>query len=69
MTNSSIDDHYLAGKELRAPSGKLQSAGRGGSVPVVVDCGLPLVFEARFGRQNIIPISMTNGGATVSCMV
>lgn len=69
VTNSSIDDLYRAGKELCAPSGKPLSVGGGGSVPIIVDFGLPLVIEARFGRQNIIPISMTNGGATVSCMV
>lgn len=68
VTNSSIDDLYRAGKELCDPSGKPLSAGGDGSVPIVVDPGLSLVFEARFGRQNIIPIPMTNGGLTVSCI-
>jgi D-glycero-alpha-D-manno-heptose-7-phosphate kinase len=68
VTNSSIDDLYLAGKELCAPCGRPQSAGGDGSVPIVVDFGLPLVFKARFGHQNIIPISMTDGGLTVSCI-
>ena len=67
VMHSSIDDLYLAGKELCAPNGKPLSAGGGSSVPIVVDFGLSLVFEARFGRQNIIPIPMTNGGLTVSC--
>jgi D-glycero-alpha-D-manno-heptose-7-phosphate kinase len=69
VTNSSIDDLYLAGKELCAPNGKPLSADGGSSVPIVVDFGLPLVFEARFGRQNVIPISMTNGGSTVMSIV
>ena len=68
VTNSSIDDLYLAGKELCAPSGKPLGAGGGSSVPIVVDFGLPLVFEARFGRQNVIPIPMTYGGLTVFCI-
>ncbi len=69
VTNSSIDDLYRAGKELCAPNGKPQSAGGGSFVPIGVDFGLPLVFEARFGRQNIIPIWMTNGGSTVMSIV
>jgi D-glycero-alpha-D-manno-heptose-7-phosphate kinase len=69
VTNSSIDALYLAGKELCAPNGKPLSAGGRSSVPIVVDFGLPLVFEARFGRQNVIPISMTNGGSTVMSIV
>ena len=68
MTNSSIDDLCLADKERCAPSGKPLSASGGGSVPIAGELGLPLVFETRFGRQNIIPIPMTNGGLTVSCI-
>lgn len=69
VTNSVIDDLYMAGKELGARGGKLLGAGGGGFVLFVVDPDLHPAFETRFGRQNIIPISMTNGGATVSCMV
>ena len=68
MTNSSIDDLCLADKERSAPSGKPLSASGGGSVPIAGGLGLPLVCETRFGRQNIIPIPMTNGGLTVSCI-
>jgi galactokinase/mevalonate kinase-like predicted kinase len=69
VTNLSIDDLCLADKELCAPSGKPPSVGGDGSLPIVVDFGLPLVFEARFGRQNIIPISMPNGGSSAMSIV
>lgn len=65
MTTAAIDDLYLAGKELGALGGKLLGAGGGGFMLFLVDPDLHPAFEARFGHQNIIPISMTNGGSTV----
>jgi len=66
VSNSAIDDLYIAGKELGALGGKLLGAGGGGFVLFVADPALQPAFEARFGKQNIIPIAMTNGGSTVS---
>jgi D-glycero-alpha-D-manno-heptose-7-phosphate kinase len=66
VTTSAIDDLYKAGKELGAKGGKLLGAGGGGFVLFMVDPNLHPAFEERFGRQNIIPISMTNGGSTVA---
>jgi len=66
VTTSAIDDLYKAGKELGAKGGKLLGAGGGGFVLFLVDPDLHPAFEERFGKQNIIPISMTNGGSTVS---
>ena len=65
-TTSAIDDLYKAGKELGAKGGKLLGAGGGGFVLFMVDPDLHPAFEERFGKQNIIPISMTNGGSTVA---
>ncbi|MCA3449378.1 MAG: galactokinase [Rhodobacter sp.] len=69
VTTSAIDDLYMAGKELGARGGKLLGAGGGGFVLFVVDPDLHPAFETRFGLQNIIPISMTNGGSTVMSIV
>ena len=66
VTTSAIDDLYKAGKELGAKGGKLLGAGGGGFVLFMVDPDLHPAFEERFGKQNIIPISMTNGGSTVA---
>jgi D-glycero-alpha-D-manno-heptose-7-phosphate kinase len=66
VTTSAIDDLYTAGKELGAKGGKLLGAGGGGFVLFMVDPDLHPAFEERFGKQNIIPISMTNGGSTVA---
>jgi len=66
VSTSAIDDLYKAGKELGAKGGKLLGAGGGGFVLFLVDPDLHPAFEERFGKQNIIPISMTNGGSTVS---
>ena len=68
VTTSAIDDLYKAGKELGAKGGKLLGAGGGGFVLFMVASDLHPAFEERFGRQNIIPISMTNGGSTVAWM-
>ena len=66
VTTSAIDDLYLEGKHLGAKGGKLLGAGGGGFVLFMVDPDLHPAFEERFGKQNIIPISMTNGGSTVA---
>lgn len=66
VTNSAIDDLYREGKQLGARGGKLLGAGGGGFVLFMVDPELHPAFEDRFGKQNIIPISMTNGGSTVA---
>lgn len=66
VSNSAIDNLYIAGKELGALGGKLLGAGGGGFVLFVVDPALHPAFEARFGKENIIPIAMTNGGSIVS---
>jgi D-glycero-alpha-D-manno-heptose-7-phosphate kinase len=66
VTTSAIGDLYKAGKELGAKGGKLLGAGGGGFVLFMVDPDLHPAFEERFGKQNIIPISMTNGGSTVA---
>ena len=66
VTTSAIDDLYKAGKALGAKGGKLLGAGGGGFVLFMVDPDLHPAFEERFGKQNIIPISMTNGGSTVA---
>jgi D-glycero-alpha-D-manno-heptose-7-phosphate kinase len=68
VTTSAIDDLYREGKQLGARGGKLLGAGGGGFVLFMVDPDLHPVFEDRFGKQNIIPISMTNEGSTVSWM-
>jgi D-glycero-alpha-D-manno-heptose-7-phosphate kinase len=66
VTTSAIDDLYREGKHLGARGGKLLGAGGGGFVLFMVDPDLHPSFEERFGKQNIIPISMTNGGSTVA---
>ena len=66
VTTSAIDALYKAGKELGAKGGKLLGAGGGGFVLFMVDPDLHPAFEERFGKENIIPISMTNGGSTVA---
>lgn len=65
VSNSAIDCLYIAGKELGALGGKLLGAGGGGFVLFVVDPALHPAFEARFGKENIIPISMNNSGSNV----
>ncbi|MCG5236662.1 galactokinase [Xanthobacter oligotrophicus] len=66
VSNSAIDELYLAGKALGAWGGKLLGAGGGGFVLFLADAGLHSLFAERFGKPNIIPVAMTNGGSTVS---
>jgi D-glycero-alpha-D-manno-heptose-7-phosphate kinase len=69
VTNSAIDDLYLKGKELGAWGGKLLGAGGGGFVLFLADPALQPTFVSHFGKGNVIPISLTNGGSTVSHML
>ena len=66
ISSSAIDELYLAGKQLGAGGGKLLGAGGGGFVLFLADADLHPLFVKRFGSGNVIPISMTNGGSTVS---
>lgn len=66
VTNSSIDTLYLAGKELGAWGGKLLGAGGGGFVLFLVDPALRPEFLSRFGMDRVVPVSLTNGGSTVT---
>ncbi|MBB3773713.1 D-glycero-alpha-D-manno-heptose-7-phosphate kinase [Angulomicrobium tetraedrale] len=66
VSNSAIDDLYVQGKELGAWGGKLLGAGGGGFVLFLVDPNLRPLFSDRFGDGNVIPVSLTNGGSTVS---
>jgi D-glycero-alpha-D-manno-heptose-7-phosphate kinase len=65
VSTSAIEALYLAGKELGAWGGKLLGAGGGGFVLFLADPDLHPLFEERFGKQNVIPITMTNGGSSV----
>lgn len=65
VSTSAIESLYLAGKELGAWGGKLLGAGGGGFVLFLADPDIHPLFEERFGKQNVIPISMTNGGSKV----
>lgn len=66
VTTSAIDDLYVTGKHLGAPGGKLLGARDVGYVLFMVDPDLHPAFQEKFGKQNIIPISMTKGGSTVA---
>lgn len=68
VSNPVIDDLYLNGKQLGAWGGKLLGAGGGGFVLFLADPGLHPLFVERFGAGNVIPVSLTNGGSTVSQM-
>jgi D-glycero-alpha-D-manno-heptose-7-phosphate kinase len=65
VSTSVIEELYIAGKELGAWGGKLLGAGGGGFVLFLADPEIHPLFEQRFGKQNVIPISMTNGGSSV----
>lgn len=63
VSSTVIEELYIAGKELGAWGGKLLGAGGGGFVLFLADPDIHPLFEERFGKQNVIPISMTNGGS------
>ena len=65
VSNSSIDEIYMAGKELGAWGGKLLGAGGGGVVLFMADPSLHPQFSERIGADNVIPASMTTGGSIV----
>lgn len=65
VSNSSIDEIYIAGKELGAWGGKLLGAGGGGFVLFMADPSLHPQFSRRFGAGNVIPVSMATGGSVV----
>ena len=66
VSNTTIDKLYLHGKELGAWGGKLLGAGGGGFVLFLADPEVHGVFIERFGAERVIPVSLTNGGSTVS---
>ena len=65
VSNSSIDEIYMAGRELGAWGGKLLGAGGGGFVLFMADPSLQPLFSKRFGAGNVIPVSMVTGGSVV----
>lgn len=66
VTTSAIDDVYLRGKELGAWGGKLLGAGGAGFVLFLAAPATHSEFSRAFGERNVIPISLTNGGSTVT---
>lgn len=66
VSNSAIDELYLHGKELGAWGGKLLGAGGGGFVLFLANRELHPTFSERFGSGSVIPVSLTNGGSTVT---
>ena len=69
VSNSSIDELYLAGKELGASGGKLLGAGGGGFVLFIAPKLLHPLFADRFGAHNVVAISMTASGSSVQRLV
>ncbi len=66
ISNSVIDELYMAGKALGAWGGKLLGAGGGGFVLFFAEAELHPLFRETFGAERVIPISLTNGGAIVT---
>ena len=66
ISNSSIEGLYVAGKELGASGGKLLGAGGGGFVLFIAPKSLHPLFANRFGADNVVPISMTASGSSVT---
>ena len=66
VTTSAVDEQYLAGKALGAWGGKLLGAGGGGFILFFADVELHPLFRDAFGADRVIPISLTNGGSTVT---
>ncbi|RTL96603.1 galactokinase [Ancylobacter aquaticus] len=67
VTNPAIDDLYLEGKGLGAQGGKLLGAGGAGFMLFIAEPARHDAFREHFGTGNVIPISMTDAGSTVSC--
>lgn len=65
VSNSSIDEIYMIGRELGAWGGKLLGAGGGGFVLFMADPSLHPLFSKCFGAGNVIPVSMVTGGSVV----
>jgi D-glycero-alpha-D-manno-heptose-7-phosphate kinase len=65
VSNSEIDDLYIAGKSLGAWGGKLLGAGGGGFVLFMIDTDLLPRFISRFGRSAVLPVSLINAGSSV----
>ena len=65
ISNQSIDDLYIAGKEMGAWGGKLLGAGGGGFVLFLADPDLHPAFVEKFGNDRVLPVALTNGGSKV----
>lgn len=65
VSNPQIDDIYLKGREMGAWGGKLLGAGGGGFVLFIAPPQLHPAFAARFGADNVVPLSMIPAGSTV----
>ena len=66
VTSPTIDGLYRRGKELGAHGGKLLGAGGAGFILFIVEPDRHPLFVEHFGAGNVIPISLTDGGSTVS---
>ncbi|MEI4474232.1 GHMP family kinase ATP-binding protein [Frigidibacter sp. MR17.24] len=66
VSNSTIDEIYLQGRELGAWGGKLLGAGGGGFVMFMADPALHPAFVERFGAERVVPIKMVSDGSSVS---
>ncbi|MFT3673427.1 galactokinase [Aestuariivirga sp.] len=65
VSNSTIDDLYIAGKSMGAWGGKLLGAGGGGFVLFIGEQEMASALGARFGRNNVITVRLTEAGSRV----